>query len=97
MNSARTVTATFDRQLVVLTVSKTGLGAALGSVSSSPSGINCGADCSEPYAFDTVVTLTANPPLLVTWSGCDAVSGATCTVWMTAARSVSASFLLSLP
>jgi alpha-tubulin suppressor-like RCC1 family protein len=94
MNTARTVTAAFDLQRVVLTVSKTGLGAVLGSVSSSPSGISCGTDCYEPFNFDTVVTLTASPSLLVTgWSGCDPASGATCTVRMRAARSVSVSFL----
>ena len=66
----------------------------MGSVSSSPPGIDCGADCYEPYTIDTVVTLTASPSLLLTgWSGCDAVSGATCTVKMTSAKSVTASFL----
>jgi alpha-tubulin suppressor-like RCC1 family protein len=94
MNTARTVTAIFDLQRFVLTVEKAGLGAALGTVSSSPSGINCGADCYEPYNFDTLVTLTASPSLLLTgWTGCDAVSGATCTVRMRSARSVSANFL----
>jgi len=98
MNTARTVTATFDLQRFVLSVSKTGLGAILGSVSSSPSGISCGSDCFEPYDFGTVVTLTASPALLVSgWTGCDAVSGATCTVRMQSARSVSATFLLGLP
>jgi len=94
MNSARAVTATFDLQRVVLTVSKTGLLADLGSVTSSPSGISCGADCYEPNDFDSVVTLTASPSLLLTaWSGCDAVSGDTCTVRLRSARTVSASFL----
>ena len=92
MNAARTVTATFDLPRVVLTVSRTGL---VGSVSSSPSGISCGSDCSESYAIDTVVTLTASPSLVFTgWSGCDSVSGATCTVTMRSARSVTARFLL---
>jgi len=40
-----------------LTVSTTGLGA----VTSSPSGITCGSDCTERYAPDTIVTLTATP------------------------------------
>jgi uncharacterized protein YjdB len=94
MSAARTVTATFDLQRFVLTVSKTGLASDLGSVSASPSGIECGSDCYEPYAIDTVVTLTASPSLLLTgWSGCDSVSGATCTVTMRSARSVTASFL----
>jgi hypothetical protein len=40
------------------------------------------------------VTLTASPsPFFTGWSGCDTVSGATCTVTMTSAKSVSARFL----
>src|SRR5207253_4528152 len=69
-----------DLQRFILTVNRAGMGS--GSVSSSPPGISCGTDCSEPYGADTVVTLTATPsPLSIFtgWSGCDTVSGATCT------------------
>ena len=94
MSASKVVTATFDLKRFALTVTRSGIGAALGSVSSSPSGISCGSDCSESYTIDTVVTLTASPALLFTgWSGCDAVSGATCTVRMSAAKSVNASFM----
>jgi hypothetical protein len=44
-----------------------------------------------------VVTLTATPATGSTstgWSGCDTVSGATCTVTMSAARSITATFTL---
>src|SRR5205809_1909445 len=81
MNAARVVTATFDLQRFTLTVNKAGLGS--GTVTSSPPGINCGPDCSEPYPSGTVVTLTATPALLnvfTGWDGCDAVSDTTCTV-----------------
>ena len=65
-----------------------------GSVTSSPPGISCGTDCSEAYAIDTVVTLTASLARCFTgWSGCDSVSGATCTVTMGSARSVTATFV----
>jgi hypothetical protein len=88
------VTATFDLQRFLLTVNKTGLGSGNGTVTSSPSGVNCGTDCSESYAIGTVVTLTGSPAALVTgWSGCDTVSGATCTVTMSSAKSVTASFV----
>jgi alpha-tubulin suppressor-like RCC1 family protein len=81
-------------QPVVLTVNKSGLASGQGTVASSPQGISCGSDCSEPYAIDTVVTLTASPAMLHTgWSGCDSVSGATCTVAMSSARSVTATFV----
>jgi len=77
-----------------LTVNKAGLLADLGDVSSSPSGITCGSDCTETYAAGTVVTLTANPALLLTsWTGCDTVNGATCTVTIQSNRSVTANFL----
>ena len=92
--AATTVTATFELKRFTLTVERAGLGADHGSVSSTPAGISCGTDCSESYTIDTVVTLTASPDLLFTrWSGCDAVSGTSCTVTMTSARSVTASFL----
>src|SRR5205807_1566131 len=90
MNAARTVTATF-KLLYTLTVYKTGIGQ--GTVTSNPSGINCGSDCSEAYVSGTTVTLTASPELgsvfLNGWSGCDSVSGLTgqvCTVSMANAK-----------
>ena len=42
--------------------------AASGIVTSAPAGINCGADCSETYSLDTVVTLTATPAAGFTFS-----------------------------
>jgi hypothetical protein len=42
-----------------LTVTKVGPGS--GTVTSSPTGINCGSDCSQDYVDSTLVTLTANP------------------------------------
>jgi hypothetical protein len=62
MNSAKRCTATFtsgtpSTQTYGLTITKKGQG----TVTSSPAGINCGADCSESYASGTVVTLTATP------------------------------------
>jgi hypothetical protein len=95
MNAAKTVTATFTLRTFTLTVGKSGNGS--GTVTSSPTGVNCGTDCSEPYASDTVVTLTAGASagsLFGGWSGCDSVSGATCTVTMNAAKSVTATFTL---
>jgi Divergent InlB B-repeat domain len=95
MNAAAAVTARFDRQQFTLTASRSGLGT--GTITSSPAGINCGADCSEGYVIGTVVTLTATPAVgsvFMGWTGCDAVSGSQCTVVaMNSVRSVTAHFL----
>ena len=94
MSQAQTVTATFTAtaQYNTLSVSKTGTGS--GTVTSNPAGINCGTDCSEPYASGTVVTLTATPASGATfagWSG--ACSGAdACQVTMSQAQTVTATF-----
>ncbi len=50
------VTALFAPKNVALTLSKAGTGT--GTVTSVPAGIQCGSDCSEPFAFQTSVTLT---------------------------------------
>jgi hypothetical protein len=75
-----------------LTVHRSGNGH--GSVTSTPSGIACGADCVADYGVGAHVTLTAHPAAgshFGGWSG--ACSGeATCTVGMSASRSVTATF-----
>ena len=79
-------------QTYALTVSKTGTG----SVTSSPSGITCGTDCSESYNSGTALTLTASPGANSTftrWSGACSGTG-NCSVTMDAAKSVTASFAL---
>ena len=65
-----------------------------GTVTSNPAGIDCGGDCSESYVSGTSVTLNATPDsgqMFSGWSGACAGTG-TCTVTMTAARSVTATF-----
>jgi hypothetical protein len=81
------------RSLEPLSVAVVGSGT--GSVSSSPTGIACGTDCSESYLDGTAVTLTAAPAagsILTGWVGCDSSAGPTCTVTMTTGRSVTATF-----
>jgi alpha-tubulin suppressor-like RCC1 family protein len=94
MAAARAVAANFDLRRFVLTVVRSGVAAGIGSVSSSPSGIDCGGDCYEPYTDNTTVTLTAAPDLLFNgWRGCDVVAGRTCIVVLGSDRSVTASFI----
>ena len=53
-----------------LTVTKAGTGT--GTVTSVPTGITCGADCIEAYAYNTVVVLTRTPAVgsaFAGWSG----------------------------
>ena len=93
--AAQSVIATFGLASVsyTLDVAKTGNGA--GTVTSSPAGISCGTDCSEPYLAGTVVTLTATASAGSTFSGwkngpCSGTG--TCQVTMISALSVTASF-----
>lgn len=62
------------------------------TVRSSPSGINCGLDCSQTYPPGEVVRLTAGT-VFVTWTGCDRVTGTTCIVTMDANKTVTANFI----
>jgi hypothetical protein len=77
-----------------LTVATAGTGS--GTLTSSPAGISCGADCSEPYDADTVVTLTAAASPGSTFSGWSGVCTGTgaCEVTMSPSRSVTATFTL---
>ena len=73
-----------------LTVAKTGNG----TVTSSPAGISCGADCSQTYGAGTAVSLTATPAtgsFFAGWGGaCTGTVG--CQVTMSADKSVTATF-----
>jgi hypothetical protein len=73
-----------------LTISKQGNG----TVTSNPAGISCGSTCSSSFNSGQSVTLTASAALGSTfagWSGACSGTG-TCTVSMTEARSVTATF-----
>ncbi|MBA3393312.1 MAG: DUF4215 domain-containing protein [Deltaproteobacteria bacterium] len=89
LTSNTQVTANFA-QTFTLTVSVVGAG----TVTSVPTGINCGADCTETYVAGTAVTLTPMPAttgLFTGWSG-DCSGTGSCVVTMSAARNVTATF-----
>ncbi len=98
VNANKTVTARFDPIAVgdvSLSVVKAGSGS--GTVTSTPAGIACGDDCANAYPAGTVVTLAAlaDPgSLFAGWSGggCSGVGG--CTVTLTAATTVQATFVV---
>jgi hypothetical protein len=74
-----------------LTVTRTGTG--VGTVNAT--GIDCGTDCSEVYTTGSSVTLTAAPNAGSSfggWGGACSGTAGTCTVTMSAARSVTATF-----
>jgi uncharacterized repeat protein (TIGR02543 family) len=65
-----------------------------GTISSSPRGLGCASNCSGNFANGTSVSLTATPngSTFGGWTGCDATSGAVCTVNLTSDRTVTATF-----
>jgi len=94
MDGNKSVTATFNTTTTsyTLTVTKSGTGS--GTVTSSPSGINCGSQCSASFTQGTSVTLTATASAGSTfagWSGACSGTG-TCFVTMDANKSVTATF-----
>jgi len=67
-----------------------------GSVTSEPTGISCGSDCTEAYMSGTSVSLTAVPATgygFYGWTGACTGIGP-CTVNMTSAKSITATFKL---
>jgi len=94
MSQARSVTATFQAiPPVTHDVAATVVGS--GTITSGPSGINCGSDCSETYAAGTVVTLTATPASgqqFLGWGGACSGTATTCDVTVNQAISVTATF-----
>lgn len=79
-----------------LNTSMTGTGS--GTVTSAPTGINCGADCTETYSSGTLVSLSAaaqSGSFFAGWSGGGCSGTGTCAVTMNSATTVSAMFTLS--
>ncbi len=76
-----------------LSVTRAGTGS--GTVTSSPAGVDCGSACSAEYDSGTSVTLTAaaaSGSTLAGWGGACSGTAATCTVPMSQAQSVTATF-----
>ena len=101
VNSDQTATATFTINPPVqrtLTAAKAGTGQ--GTITSSPAGINCGADCSEAYNDGTVVTLTATATAGSTftgWSGAGCSGTGTCQVTVNSDQTATATFTINPP
>ena len=88
------VTAKFTKIVpkFALKVERTGEG----TVASSPAGITCGSECEASFNEGSTVTLTASPATgyaFSAWGGCTTHVGLTCTVEMSKAKTVKASFV----
>lgn len=96
LEGAATVSARFDLKQYTVTVTRAGSGS--GSVESVPSGISCGADCTQAWAHGTLVALTAIPATGSTfagWSGAGCSGTAACNLTVGAAVTVTATFTLN--
>jgi FG-GAP-like repeat/Divergent InlB B-repeat domain len=72
LSSAKSVTANFELPQFTLRIVKAGAGS--GAVNSLPSGIDCGADCTEAYLSGTGIVLTAKPDKGSIFAGWDVFS-----------------------
>lgn len=101
MDGDKAVVATFQQQSsqsYSLTIAKAGTGD--GMVTSSPSGITCGSDCSETYSKVTKVKLTAKADtnsIFSGWSGAGCFGTKTCSVNVNGDLAVTASFAATIP
>jgi Ca2+-binding RTX toxin-like protein len=91
MDAAKSITATFT-QTFTLTITKGGNG--LGTVTSSPLGISCDPDCTEPYVANTGVALTAAPAPGSTFTGWSNNCSGPFT--MSAAKTCTATFMMEV-
>lgn len=92
----------YEFQTPVQTLTLHGVGSGVGEVLSTPGGVNClvdagvaSGDCTAVFVAGSLITLTATADvasLFTGWTGCDGVTGAVCSVTLSASRSVTATF-----
>nr|WP_242470463.1 hypothetical protein [Thiococcus pfennigii] len=95
MATAREVTATFTAPIPDKSLTVTLTGDGVGTVTSTPAGIDCGDDCGEDYPLDTPVTLTATPEDghgFAGWGG-DCAGAGNCLLTMSQDAEVTANFV----
>lgn len=93
LNTSQTVTATFTLNQYELAITQTGVGSGL--VTSTPTGLNCGAICAADFDFGTEVTLTATADegfAFRGWSGACSGVAPVCVVTVEEAQAVTANF-----
>jgi beta-glucosidase len=90
----RTVNAAFDLVATSYPLTMALAGTAAGTITTSPPGTDCGSGC-KSFPAGTVVTLTATPSTGATfggWGGACSGTATTCTLTMSSARTVTATF-----
>lgn len=95
VNAEAAVRAAGNQAITRLPISVTRAGIGSGRITSSPSGIDCGARCSNTFSKGTSVTLTAAAATGSTftgWSGACSGSGSTCTLAANQAHAALAHF-----
>jgi hypothetical protein len=86
INANTVVLATFDLPILAVVVAGTG------TVTSSPSGINCGNACSASFNKGTSITLTASGTVFSGWTGGGCTGSGTCVVTLLQNTTVTATF-----
>jgi len=95
MNAVKNVAATFTLNPHQFTLAITKSGTGNGSISSSPSGIECGSVCSAQYNHGAVVTLTPAPnagSVFTGWSGGGCSGNGMCIITLNSDTSTTATF-----
>jgi hypothetical protein len=100
MNGAKSASATFTANSYGFSVTKAGAEGTGGTITSVPTGIDCGSDCNHVYEHGQQVVLTAarnsiSDQTAVGWTGCDSSTATTCTVTVNGAETVQATFTLN--
>jgi hypothetical protein len=100
MNSAHSVTATFNLEPVAGPPLTLKVEEGSGTVVSNPAGLECtksaGEECTTEAVEAGSVVLTASPAsgyLFKSWKGCEVVNGRQCTINLTAAKTVGVKFV----
>jgi YVTN family beta-propeller protein len=96
MSAAQSVTATFTVIPISFMLSVVPSGTGSGTVTSTPSGIDCGATCTASFQSGTQVTLSAAAASASTfagWSGGGCSGTSACAVTISAATTVTATFV----
>jgi hypothetical protein len=96
VTAKHTIAASFAIDTHILMIRRT----KAGTVTSIPTGINCGSDCSENYDHGTDITLNATPAaggFFIGWSGSGCTGTTECTVTMDSDKEIFAVFQNDFP